>query len=56
MWDETEVNRNLEKIMIKSFEEVWEMSIEKDCSLRTAAYMVAMSRLVEAHNIRGVFP
>jgi glutamate dehydrogenase (NAD(P)+) len=56
MWDEDEVNRNLEKIMIRSFEEVWETAQKRDCTLRMGAYMVAMNRLVEARRIRGVFP
>ncbi len=56
MWDEEEVNKNLEKIMIRSFEEVWKVTQERGCTLRTGAYMVAMNRLVEARRIRGVFP
>lgn len=56
MWDEDEVNRNLEKIMIRSFNEVWDSAKQDNCSLRMGAYMVAMNRLVDARRIRGVFP
>ena len=56
MWDINEVNKNLERILLRAFEEVWEARTTYDCRFRTAAYIVAMKRLVEAHNIRGVFP
>lgn len=56
MWDEEEVNRALEKIMIRAFNEVWDEKNEKDTTLRMGAYMVAINRLVQAKKIRGVFP
>lgn len=56
MWDEEEVNRTLEKIMIRSFNEVWEKKKEKDTTMRMGAYMVAIDRIVKAKKIRGVFP
>lgn len=56
MWDEDEVNRTLEKIMIRSFNEVWDKSKEKETTLRMGAYMVAIARIVKAKKIRGVFP
>lgn len=55
-WDEEEINRTLEKIMIRAFNEVWESSVEADTSLRMGAYMVAIKRIVDAKKIRGVFP
>ena len=56
MWDEEEVNRALEKIMIRAFNEVWDKKKEKDTTLRMGAYMVALDRIVKAKKIRGVFP
>ena len=56
MWDEEEVNRTMEKIMIRAFNEVWDKKSEKKTSLRMGAYMVAINRLVNAKNIRGIFP
>lgn len=56
MWDEEEVNRALEKIMIRSFNDVWDRAKENKTSLRLGAYMVALDRLVRAKKIRGVFP
>lgn len=56
MWDEEEVNRTLEKIMIRAFNEVWEQARQKDTTIRMGAYMVAIDRIVKAKKIRGVFP
>jgi glutamate dehydrogenase (NAD(P)+) len=55
-WDEHEIYSMLKKIMIKSFEEVYALSKEKNVTLRVAAYMVALSRVVKAKKIRGIFP
>ncbi len=56
MWDESYINNNLEKVMKKAFEEVWQVHIEKGVSIRIAAYMVALSRVVNAKKLRGIFP
>lgn len=56
MWDEEEINRTLEKIMIRAFNEVWDNKTKKDTSMRMGAYMVAIDRIVKAKKIRGVFP
>lgn len=55
-WDEEEVNRTLEKIMIRAFNEVWDITKEKNTTMRMGAYMVALERVVKAKKIRGVFP
>lgn len=56
MWDEEDVNRTLEKVMIKAFNEVWDRAAEKGITMRIGAYIVAISRIVKAKKIRGVFP
>lgn len=56
MWDEDYINSNLEKVMKKSFEEVWQVHKEKNVTLRMAAYMVALERVAKAKKIRGIFP
>ncbi len=55
-WDEEEVNRTLEKIIIRAFNEVWDKTAEKSTTMRMGAYMVALSRVVNAKKIRGIFP
>ena len=46
-WDVHEVNSMLKKIMIRSFDEVYTLSSEKGVSIRIAAYMVALDRVVK---------
>lgn len=53
MWDEEEINRALEKIMIRAFNSVWDCSAGQSVCLRKGAYIVAIDRLVRARSIRG---
>ena len=55
-WNLEKVNNELEEIMVNAFEEVYAISKEYNESLRTAAYMVAIKRLVQAWRLRGMFP
>lgn len=56
MWDEDQVNRDLERIMLRAYEDVVAMSVEKKTTLREAAYCIALKRISAAKSIRGVFP
>jgi len=55
-WEEEEVNSRLERIMVRSFREVWDFSQEKQVPLRLGASMLAISRVAEAVHARGIFP
>jgi glutamate dehydrogenase (NAD(P)+) len=55
-WDENEVNHNLERVMVRSFKEVWDFAKEQDVSLRLGAYMLAVNRVASAVRVRGIFP
>lgn len=55
-WDEHEINSMLKKIMLRSFDEVYNITVEKKVSLRMGAYMLALDRVVKAKKIRGIFP
>lgn len=55
-WDFDEVNRTLEKLIIRAFNEVWEKMRSKKTTMRMGAYIVALERLVDAKRIRGIFP
>jgi glutamate dehydrogenase/leucine dehydrogenase len=55
-WDEAEVNKNLTRILTRSFKEVWDYSREQNVSLRLGAYMLAVARVAGAIAARGVFP
>jgi len=52
-WDEATVNQRLENIMNDAFRNVWETAQEKKISMRTAAYVVAVRRIVETLKMRG---
>jgi glutamate dehydrogenase/leucine dehydrogenase len=54
-WDEEEVNRNLEQIMIRSFERVWDFSQKQQMPLRLAAYALAVEKVASAVRERGIF-
>lgn len=54
-WTEQEVISKLEHQMDEAFEEVWKTSTENKVSMRTAAYMVALNRLVTAKKYKGEF-
>ncbi len=52
-WSEEEVNAKLERQMQEAFKAVWDTAKANNVSLRTGAYMVAVSRIVEAAKLRG---
>jgi glutamate dehydrogenase (NAD(P)+) len=55
-WEEDQVNAELERKMVKSFQDVWKRSTQKKISLRCAAYSVAIERIAEVYSYRGLFP
>lgn len=55
-WEEHEINSMLKKVMLRSFDEVYKIHLDKQVSLRMAAYMLALDRVVKAKKIRGIFP
>ncbi len=55
-WDATEVNRNLERILTRAFGEVAAAAKRHSVSFRTAAMMLAISRVSEAVEVRGIYP
>ncbi len=53
VWSEDQVQKRLRKIMSSSFDSVWKYASEKNISLRAAAYMLGLQRLMEAAKLRG---
>ena len=54
-WSEDEVNRRLELIMAKAFNDVLEVAIENKCNMRIAAFMLAIKRVLDVTMMRGVY-
>lgn len=55
-WDEVDVNRRLEKVMIRAFDEVYKNAQKHRVDMRTGAYMLAIARVAKATEIRGIWP
>jgi glutamate dehydrogenase (NAD(P)+) len=54
-WTEDEVNSRLEAIMVKAFQDVLQMSVENKSSMRIAAFMLAIRRVLDVMMLRGVY-
>ena len=55
-WDLNEVNANLKRLILKSFQEVWDLGKKEDTSLRSAAYMLSLKKVATSLQQRGIFP
>ena len=55
-WNEEKVNEKLYQMISKAFKSVWDISAEKNVSLRTGAYLIAVKRVIEAIKLRGIWP
>lgn len=53
-WTAEEVRVKLEPIMAKSFEEIWKIARDKKVTLREAAYILGIGRIVQAMKDRGL--
>ena len=55
-WAEHEINDRLETIMSRAYRAVREKALQQDSNLRMGAYLLAVARVAEATEIRGVYP
>ncbi len=55
-WAEQEINQRLEAIMVRAFDAVYNKAIEQSTTLRMAAYLLAVARVAEATELRGIYP
>jgi glutamate dehydrogenase (NAD(P)+) len=55
-WSEKEVNAKLKELMGRAFEAVFQVHLERKIDMRRAAYVVAVSRVAQAHRLRGLYP
>ncbi|MFA0759685.1 MAG: hypothetical protein KEFWMYNX_002101 [Candidatus Fervidibacter sp.] len=55
-WTEQEVNERLRQVMRRAFGEVWTIAHDRSVDMRTAAYILAVSRVAEAIRLRGIYP
>jgi len=55
-WSEDEINTQLERLMVRSFQMVAAFARERDVSLRTGAMIFAVKRVADALMTRGIYP
>ena len=55
-WTLDEVRKKLEAKLLAAFDEVYRLSKEREVSMREAAYMIAVGRVVRAIELRGIWP
>ncbi len=54
-WTEDVVNQRLTEIMCRSFADVLDLSRRHKVNMRTAAYMLSISRVATVHRLRGIY-
>lgn len=55
-WAEHEINDRLESIITRAYRAVREKALQQETNLRMGAYLLAVARVAEATEIRGVYP
>jgi glutamate dehydrogenase/leucine dehydrogenase len=55
-WSEAVVNAKLKEIMVKAFGETLAMAQREQVNMRTAAYLLAVKRVADAMEMRGLYP
>jgi glutamate dehydrogenase/leucine dehydrogenase len=55
-WEAQDVYNRLEQVMKASFAEVLKIYLERSVSMRTAANMLAIGRVAESTQLRGLYP
>ena len=56
LWKEHQIYERLVDVLTTSFDEVWKISINNNCDLRTAALMKGIKKVAAAKLTRGLFP
>ncbi len=56
LWKEDEVNAKLQTVMVRAFAEVLAKATEAGTDMRMGAYVLAVARVVQALEARGIYP
>ncbi|HVC80880.1 MAG TPA: Glu/Leu/Phe/Val dehydrogenase [Chloroflexota bacterium] len=56
LWKEAEVNAKLREVMVRSFHEVMAKATDLRTDLRMGAYVLAVAKVVQAVEARGIYP
>lgn len=55
-WKESEINARLDLALSDAFKAVWDLGQARKIPLRTAAFVVGCTRVLEARQLRGLYP
>ena len=55
-WEEEEVERRLQRVMSKAFDQVVEVAQERKTTMRKGALLLGISRVAEVIKLRGIYP
>jgi glutamate dehydrogenase (NAD(P)+) len=55
-WEESEVNQRLQRIMVNAFSSIAKLAEARGLSMREAAYVIALQRVIDAITARGIYP
>ena len=55
-WTEAEINGRLDAILKDAFAAIWQVSVDRNVTLRTAAFILACTRILKARHMRGLYP
>jgi len=55
-WSKRKVDIALKEIMDDAFTQVYSLALDKNISMRDAAYYIAVGKIVEAVRLRGIYP
>lgn len=55
-WTEDEINLRLTRIMSEAFDAVCQVAKDKQVTLRTAAFVIGCTRVLQAREMRGLYP
>ena len=55
-WEEEDINRRLEDLMRRAYDTVQDVAVSKQVTLRQAAYSLAVGKVAQATQVRGIYP
>ena len=55
-WSEDEINQRLERIMREAYQAAFKVAKDNNVTLRTAAFITACTRILQARQVRGLYP
>jgi glutamate dehydrogenase (NAD(P)+) len=55
-WTEQDIHAKLDRVLSEAFDSIWRSAADKRVNLRTATFITACTRVLEARAMRGLYP